>query len=466
MGKILAYFTMPHPPIIIPEVGRGEEYKIKNTTEACYKVAEEIKSLNPDTIIIITPHALMFGDAIAISNDNNISGDLSNFHAPQVNMNFKVDINLNKKIIKNAQKYDIPIAKLDEEIVEMYNRKYELDHGSIVPLYFIKEKFDDFKLVHINYGLLSDIELYKFGMAIKDAVEESNTNAVFIASGDLSHRLKKEGPYDYSPYGEKFDSEIIQLLKDGDVEGVFNIDHKTIENAGECGLKSYYIMLGAMDGNYIKGELLSYEGTFGVGYGVMRFDLKKSDESIFPKLIDQREKQYEDKLKKEDPYVRLARESLTYYIKNKSFMEVPQYITQEMKKERKGVFVSLKKSQNLRGCIGTILPTRDNIAEEIIRNSVEAGMRDPRFSPVREEELKDIDFSVDVLTDPVKASKDELDPKKFGIIIRSGARSGLLLPNLEGVDTVDEQINITLQKAGIHPSEKYDIEKFEVIRHE
>lgn len=465
MGSILSFFTMPHPPIVIPEVGRGEEKKIQNTFDACSKVAEEIANLKPDTIIIITPHGTMFSDAVSISYEKNIYGSLSNFGIPEVNMNLEINTSLVRKIVKNAESYQIPVVALDKEAAELYNTQYKLDHGAIVPLYFINKKFNDYNVVHITYGMLSDVQLYKFGMAIKHAVEESDTNAVFIASGDLSHALKENGPYSYNPYGEKFDNEIIRLLKSGDVLGVFNMDHCMIENAGQCGLRSYHIMLGAMDGYKIKGELLSYEGTFGVGYGVMKFNLQKNNEDMLPKIIEERQKKHKDKLKDEDLYIRLARESLTYYIKNNEYMKIPDYVSEEMKNDKRGVFVSLKKFEKLRGCIGTIFPATNSIAEEIIRNAVEAGETDPRFNPVEEIELNDIDFSVDVLTEPVLSSKDELNPKKYGVIVRSGRKAGLLLPDLEGVHTAEEQLDIALQKAGISSYENYTIEKFEVIRH-
>jgi MEMO1 family protein len=136
-----------------------------------------------------------------------------------------------------------------------------------------------------------------------------------------------------------------------------------------------------------------------------------------------------------------------------------------MKDNKRGVFVSLKKSGELRGCIGTIFPSSDSIADEIIRNSVEAGINDPRFSEVENEELIDIDFSVDVLTEPERAALQDLDPKVYGVIVRSMGKSGLLLPDLEGVNTADEQISIALKKAGIQSYEKYTIERFKVIRH-
>ncbi|QZY54431.1 AmmeMemoRadiSam system protein A [Crassaminicella profunda] len=465
MGKIYAFYTMPHPPIIIPEVGRGEEKKIKETSDACYKVAKEIAHIKPDTIIIVTPHGPLFRDAVAISAGENIYGNLSKFGAAQVELNLDINVPLTEKIIEYSEKEKILSAEITKSSALQYGIKYELDHGAIVPLYFINKKFLNYKVVHITYGMLPKIQLYKFGMCIKKAVEDSNMKAVFIASGDLSHKLTEDGPYEYSSYGEKFDKEIISLLKNGDVLGVFNIDHTTVEEAGECGLRSYYIMLGAMNGYDMKGNLLAYEGTFGVGYGVMNFSMKESNKDTYNQLIEDKKKRMIQKVESMDTYVRLARESLTHYLMYGEYMDIPDYAKDEIKKCKSGVFVSLKKEGRLRGCIGTIFPTTENVATEIIRNAVAAGERDPRFSPVREDELEELDFSVDVLTEPQEASREELDPKKYGVIVRSGFKSGLLLPNLEGVDTVKQQLDIALQKGNISSDENYMIEKFEVIRH-
>lgn len=164
--------------------------------------------------------------------------------------------------------------------------------------------------------------------------------------------------------------------------------------------------------------------------------------------------------------MRLARESLTHYVMHGTHLKrIPSYATDEMKELKRGVFVSLSIEGQLRGCIGTIQPTTGCIAEEIIRNAVEAGTFDPRFPPVEEDELKQLEFSVDVLEEPEEAVKSDLDPKKYGVIVHSGNRSGLLLPNLEGVDTIEEQLDIALKKAGISPNSSYTIERFEVIRH-
>jgi len=468
MGKVLAYYALPHPPIVIPEVGRGEEYAIRNTSDAFDRVSQEIADLKPDTIIIITPHGPLFRDAIALTLENFISGDLRKFGVPQVALQYKVNRELTEQIINFSEDAGIPCVQITHETSGQYGVSCELDHGSMVPLYFVNRRYAGCSLVHITYGLLSKIQLYRFGMHIRKAVEDSSANAVVIASGDLSHRLIKDGPYEYSPYGVLFDREIRSLLEKGDAAGVFSMEPRMVKEAGECALNSYYILLGTMDGYDWKGITYSYEGVFGVGYLVIKFDINEYSEGtkdILTKIINQETGRFSKGSQSKDPYIRLARESLMYYITHGKYMSIPSYADKDMISNRSGVFVSIKKHGELRGCIGTIQPVTGCIAQEIIRNAVEAGMFDPRFSPVSIDEWNELEFSVDVLTRPQPASKSELDPKKYGVIVRSGYRTGVLLPDLEGVDTVEDQINIALHKAGISPGEPYTIEKFQVIRH-
>jgi len=165
------------------------------------------------------------------------------------------------------------------------------------------------------------------------------------------------------------------------------------------------------------------------------------------------------------PHAALARESLRYYLETGKKMSVPNNLPPELE-QRAGAFVSLKKFGELRGCIGTFQPTQDSIAAEIIEMAVSAGTQDPRFNPVRIEELPDIDFSVDVLSQPEPIDNmDKLDPQKYGVIVKKGYRSGLLLPMLEGVETVEEQVDIAMQKAGISPSEEVELYRFSVARY-
>lgn len=465
MENILRYYLMPHPPLIIPSVGKGREREIQNTIDACNQVGEEISKLEPETVVIITPHGTMFSDALAISNEEHIKGDFSQFREFDTYIEGRIDKEFNEVLINTCNRQNIPVAGIDSNILKKFNRKYELDHGAMIPMYFINKYYKKYKIVHVTYAALSDIELYKFGMAIRKSAKNLNKKIVLIASGDLSHRLSKDGPYDYSSEGSKFDELLLDNLQKGDVLSIFNMDKYMVECAGECGLKSVFIMLGAMEGEKVRGKLLSYEGPFGVGYGVMAFHNELNNHSNFEKLINMKKELYSKKLSNSNLYVKIARESLNHYYTYGHFIAKPSELPKELSKEKGGVFVSLKKFGNLRGCIGTFLPTTDSIAEEIIKNSVEAAIHDPRFPSVTENELLDIDISVDVLSRPHKSTKEELDPKKYGVIVIQGHKKGLLLPDLEGVDTVDYQLQIACEKAGINPKEEYEIERFQVTRY-
>ena len=465
MENILRYYLMPHPPLIIPSVGKGQEREIQNTIDACNQIGEEISNLEPETVVIITPHGTMFSDVLAISNEEHIKGNFRQFRDFDTDIEGRIDKEFNEELINTCNAENIPVAGIDSNILKKFNRKYELDHGAMIPMYFINKYYKKYKIVHVTYAALSDIELYKFGMAIRKSAKNLNKKIVLIASGDLSHRLSEDGPCEYSPEGSKFDKLLLDNLQKGDVLSIFNMDKYMVECAGECGLRSVFIMLGAMEGEEVRGKLLSYEGPFGVGYGVMAFDNELRNHSNFEELINMKKELYNKKVSNSNLYVKLARESLNHYYTYGHLIAKPSQLSKELSKEKGGVFVSLKKLGDLRGCIGTFLPTTDSIAEEIIKNSVEAAIHDPRFPRVTENELLDIDISVDVLSRPHKSTKEELDPKKYGVIVIQGHKRGLLLPDLEGVDTVDYQLQIACEKAGINPHEEYEIERFQVTRY-
>lgn len=168
-----------------------------------------------------------------------------------------------------------------------------------------------------------------------------------------------------------------------------------------------------------------------------------------------------------DKYVELARETIEHYVRSGEIIDVPDGLPDEMLKEQAGAFVSLHRLGRLRGCIGTIQATQSNIAKEIISNAISASTRDPRFRPLREDELKDLEISVDVLGKAERVSSlEDLDVKRYGVIVTKGYRRGLLLPDLEGVDTPAQQVGIALMKAGLREDETdFILERFEVIRH-
>ncbi len=470
--SVLGGILMPHPPIIIEEVGHGREKESQNTIDGMRKAAALIGQLKPDTIVLITPHGPTFTDAITIFSDDQLQGDLSNFSAPEIEYKKKTDLDMVEEIVFSSHEKNIPIVKLDDELVQRFNLSRRLDHGALVPLHFVDEVYTDYELVCISYGFLDHEMLYRFGQLIQSSADYQSRNIVVIASGDLSHRLSNEGPYDYHPDGELFDRTLISYFADKKFVDIILMSGKLCDNAGECGKRSIDIMLGALDGYEKEVDIYSYEGPFGVGYGVVALTdpVKHKDHELLDAIQEAQKKAYEERLQNEDPYVRLARLAIESAVKNEMDTSVakllPELLPKEMLASRGGTFVSIKSSGGLRGCMGTTAGTQVNIAEEIIENAIKAATRDPRFPAIDEYELTNLEISVDVLgkAEPVEDIR-ELNPKKYGVIVTLGYKRGLLLPDLKGVDTIKDQIEIALNKAGIEADEAYTIEKFQVERH-
>jgi len=461
--SILGAVAVPHPPIILPEVGKGEESKISATTDAYNLISRRIVDLNPETIIITSPHSVMYTDYFHISPGNSASGNMAQFRAPQVSISINYDTYFTKKLTENANTYNIAAGTLGE-------RNPNLDHGTFIPLYFLKNAgldFDRVKFVRIGLSGVNNSIHYRFGQAIAKTADDLGKNIFIIASGDLSHKLKGSH-YGTVAEGAQFDSEVMKNLGDADFFKLLTMDNALCNRAAECGLRSFWIMAGALDKKAVRAENLSYEGTFGVGYGVVYFNVGDADSNrnFGDQLANFKHYEAEKRKFKEDDYVRLARYSLETFVKTHKPAELPENLPEELINRRAGAFVSLHKEGNLRGCIGTIMATRNNLAEEILQNAISACSQDPRFNPVEAEELDDIEYSVDVLGEPERIfSVKDLDVKKYGVIVENGGRRGLLLPDLEGIDTVEEQIAIAKRKASIRPEEKVTLWRFEVIRH-
>ena len=309
---------------------------------------------------------------------------------------------------------------------------------------------------------------YELGQYIRDTAQKLNRRTVVIGSGDLSHRLKEDGPYGYQKEGPEYDARIMNVMEKGEFGELLDFSEDFCDKAGECGHRSFLIMAGAFDRTKVQAERLSYEGPFGVGYGVCVYTAAGTDpERNFKEKYGEREKMRILKQRKqEDSYVQLARKTIEVYVRTGERIEMPEGMPEEMYSRRAGVFVSIKEEGRLRGCIGTIQAVNSSIAQEIIDNAISAASRDYRFSPIEAEELELLSVSVDVLGNTEKIeSPDKLDVRRYGVIVTKGRKRGLLLPNLEGIDTVEEQIAIAKRKAGIGEREDVELERFEVVRH-
>jgi len=467
MDNLVFAGIAPHPPIVVPEVGKGEGVKVVKTARAIREWAESLKNTKPDLLVMISPHGPVFRDAIAVMVEERLAGSMARFGAGQVQLTVQTDIAAAEAIMQMAGRLKVPTVDIDKFVVKEYGGEIELDHGVLVPLYYLREAGVDVPMVSVAMGMLPFEELYSFGVAVQKAARLMDKRVALVASGDLSHRLTPEAPAGYNPKGAEFDDRLIAALETLNVRAIRDMDPDLVEKAGECGLRPIIMMLGALDGLRVETKIHSYEGPFGVGYLVASFKPQgiSPERQLLDNFLAERRVKTAERRGAESALVQLARHSLEYYVREGKPMAVPGQLTPEMEM-RAGVFVSIKKHGQLRGCIGTTGPTRANVAQEIIHNAISAGTGDPRFLPVTEEELDDLVYSVDVLKEPEPIeSTNQLDVKRYGVIVRSGRRSGLLLPNLEGIDTVEEQIRIAKQKAGIGPHEPVEMERFEVIRY-
>lgn len=466
---ILAGYMLPHPPLIIPEVGKGEEKKIRNTIEAYRKAAQDIGTLRPETIVLCSPHQTLYADYFHISPGRGAKGDFRQFGAPQVAMEVTYDREFAEHLGGMAGAEGLHAGMLGE-------REKRLDHGTLVPLYFVSQYWTEYRLVRVGLSGFPITAHYRLGQCIRKVSETLDRKVVVIASGDLSHRLKEDGPYGYRKEGSEYDARIMDVMGRGDFGELLDFPEDFCEKAAECGHRSFTILGGAFDGTGVQAQALSYEGPFGVGYGICTY--RAAGQAPERNFLEQYESREQEKRKvrqeKEDAYVKLARYTIQEYVchgRVPGVDELPGKLgkpgTEELYRSRAGAFVSLKEDGKLRGCIGTIQPVRDCLAEETIHNAISACSQDPRFPAVEPWEVERLAISVDVLGDTERISSPaQLDVKRYGVIVTKGARRGLLLPNLEGVDTVEQQISIAKQKAGIREQEKVELERFEVVRHE
>lgn len=250
--NLLLTVITPHPPIIIPEVGGNEILKVKNTIAALKSLTEKIVSLNPDTIVIITPHSAFNPYYFNAYSGEKLRGNFGRFRAPDVLLEFDNDMEL----VSNIKGANL----MPENVL--------LDHGSAVPLYFLKKAGYKNKIAIINYTALGKDEHKDFGRKIVEAAEKTGRKIVLIASGDLSHKLLPSAPAGYDEKAHEFDDLIVASIQNGDYSSIDSVSPQMREIAGECGYNSIMVALGAINGIPCQNQVLSYEGPFGVGYVV------------------------------------------------------------------------------------------------------------------------------------------------------------------------------------------------------
>jgi AmmeMemoRadiSam system protein A/AmmeMemoRadiSam system protein B len=457
----------PHPPIMVPEVGREAIVEVRESIDAMADLTERVIRSGATTLILISPHAPLDTHAFVAYDGPQLHADFADFRAPTATVHAQLDEELLTEITRTAAEHNLATIRI---------RGYDLDHGTAVPLYFLQRNGWNGSVVALGYSYLSNEDHLRFGNCIRQAVDKLGRPVAFIASGDLSHRLKLEAPAGYNPLAHLFDEEVVGAIRTCTTSRIVDLDPELRKLAGECGYRSMLVALGVAQGLEPSCEVISYEAPFGVGYLVAQLlagsaDVRGPRPGSPAGVLDpsaqgaSRAQSSASTIGSELP--KLARQVVETFVTTGDVIKAPEGLS-ELLSQRAGCFVSIKTREGeLRGCIGTIEPVNPTLAEEVIINAISAATRDPRFVPVREAELPELKYSVDVLSAPELARLEDLDPRVYGVIVEdeNGARRGLLLPNLEGVDTAAKQVEIATRKAGIPESSKVKIWRFRADRY-
>jgi AmmeMemoRadiSam system protein A len=450
----------PHPPIMVPEVGGRDADVTSASADGLRSLGALLARFAPETIVVVSPHAPGYWDALTVATAGRFHGDLGQFRAPQVARDVPGDPALAMAVLEEAAAVGLPVVAREQPAS---HGRADLDHGVLVPLHFLDPP-GAFPLVVVTFAGVSAADHAAFGRAIARAASRVGRRVAFLASGDMSHRLTPDAPAGFSPRAHVFDDRVVSLLARSDFDGIARIDATLREDAGECGWRSLLILGGFLEGTDAVGRVVAYEGPWGVGYLTAAFAPPGELEALPVFTPSAGSKGGTPGADASQP-VRLARSTIEQFVRTGRTPDPVPFTDPELP-SRAGAFVSLHTASGLRGCIGTIEPTQPTLAAEIVTNAVSAASQDPRFTPVRPEELTDLEITVDVLEAPEPVSSlEELDPKTYGVITTCGWRRGLLLPDLEGVDTCEQQVAIAMSKGGIRAGEPIELERFKVVRY-
>jgi AmmeMemoRadiSam system protein A len=404
----------------------------------------------------MSPHSPAAHDAFLVDTAPETSGSLAKFGAPDARFSYTVDVELAQTVLAGLTADRIPAV---DRATDPQLESGVLDHGVMVPMSFL-DPDGRWPIVDLSLSWLPYTQHRRLGEIVREKADCLGRRIAFVASGDCSHRLTRGANAGYSPRGSEFDRVLVEHVTAGDFVGLMNLDPSLVEAAGECGLRSFITLGGVIPD--AETRVLSYEGPWGVGYLTALAASPGLLETLRGETPEVERKGERAGFDESEP-VALARRTIEMYVRERRVLD-PGTPT-GLLAGRAGAFVSLHRNGALRGCIGTICTTAPTLAEEIVHNAIQAASADPRFPELGRDELDDLEISVDVLGDAEPCTREELDPSTYGVIVSCDWRRGLLLPDLEGVDTPQEQVAIAMAKAGIRSDEHIRLERFKVERY-
>lgn len=433
-GSVCVAVLMPHAPVLIPEVGGGREVEARATVGALRRAAATVVDEAPDAVVVISPHSPRRAGRFGIWQGETLAGDMGRFGRPEVTFEFPNATGLAQALVASLEEAGIATWRVPAQ---------PLDHGAGVPLYFLNHAGWSGPTLVVGVNYPGEGGWRKVGEAIRVAARHEHLRLGVVASGDMSHRLQPGAPAGYEPRAREFDQDFVRILRTGRYESLHQLDPELQELAAEDVVDSTLIAAHACNLAADGHEVFSYEGPFGVGYCVAR--LYQAGEEPHPGQC----------------LPRIARASVEGHFRpGVTPAAIPDH---EYLKRPAGVFVTLRtRDGSLRGCRGTITPRCRNLVEETREVARSSAFQDLRFEPVVEDELGDLSYEVSVLNPPEPVpSAAALDPHRYGVIISTpDGRRGLMLPEVEGLNTVEQQLAATCRKANIDRHEPMSLQRF------
>jgi len=444
---VVCAVLMAHAPILVPAVGGTRGGAARASCRAMRAAATAVLSHQPDSLVVISPHSPCQAGAFGLWDDDRLEGSFDPFGVPEVRVSLPNDRQLADAIAVEAQWRNVGIWAIQH---------HGLDHGALVPLWFLAEAGWAGPTVIVSLDGSGDGELTGLGEAIVAAANQLHRRIAVIASGDMSHRLTKNAPGGFDPQAHQFDEAFIRRIRRGEYREIQNLDPGLREIAAEDAVASTLVAAAAAGWSSSGHQVLHYEGPFGVGYGVAI--LFAGDSKALPAESGETTPTRHDGGRLPE----VARRSVAAALSGSS--EVAPAASGKYLTTPRGIFVTVRQRDGaLRGCVGTVLPVGSDLVEETWRNARLAAWQDLRFAPVTAEELADLRFEVSVLHAIETVSAAELDPRRYGVIVSTDdGRRGLLLPGIANLQTVAAQLQLARQKGGIDPDEPVTLQRFEV----
>ena len=431
---------LPHAPVLVPLVGGARSEEVAPTVAAMRRVAAACVQARPDALVLVSPHSPRRRGAFGLWEGARLQGSLAQFRAPRAAVDLAADSDLRVAITAAAKSRGLATWSIPAD---------SLDHGAVVPLWFLVEAGWDCRTVILSLNYPGEGGCAELGETIAAAAVRQGKRVAVIASGDMSHRLQPGAPAGYHSRAHLSDEGFLTGLRHAKPTAMLELDPELLELAAEDAVDSTVVALAAAGWRADGREVLSYEAPFGVGYGVaVLFAETRSPEpaGCLPAI---------------------ARRSVEAALHGETAATPVVPKLDPLNELRAGVFVTLHTLKgDLRGCIGTIEPSRGNVVAETWHNARSAAFHDRRFKPVEARELPQLVFEVSLL-EPAEdvASAADLDPRRYGVIVNgSGDRRGLLLPDIEGIDTVEQQLEIARRKAGLGADEPMRLQRFRISR--